>query len=162
MRLFRYLPLALSAATLAWGVSPFALAQATAAPLTVIDPYVRAPAPGAKVTGAFLIIKNGGKADRKLVRAESPVAKVTELHTHKEEGGVMKMRPVSEIPVPAGGEAVLKPGSFHVMLIDLEQPLKVGDVVPITLGFDDGSSVKVEGPVKSLSATLPPPSESHR
>jgi periplasmic copper chaperone A len=142
-------------------ISASALAQTPVSPITVADPYVRAPAPSAPATGAFMVIKNGGKADRKVVKAESPVSKVTELHTHVEEGGVMKMRPVAEIAVRAGGEAVLKPGSLHVMLIDLKQPLKEGDVVPITLGLDDGSSLKVEAPVKKLPTTMPAPPVPH-
>jgi hypothetical protein len=132
-----------------------ALAQTAPSSITVSDPYVRAPAPNAPATGAFMVIKNAGKADRKVVKGESPVAKVTELHTHVEEGGVMKMRPVPDFALRAGSEAVLKPGSLHVMLIDLKQPLKEGDVVPITLSFDDGSSLKVEAPVRKLPTTMP-------
>jgi periplasmic copper chaperone A len=143
-------------------IAASALAQTPMSPISVADPYVRAPAPNAPATGAFMVIKNGGKADRKVVKAESPVSKVTELHTHVEEGGVMKMRPVPEIAVRAGGEAVLKPGSLHVMLIDLKQPLKEGDVVPITLGLDDGSSLKVEAPVKKLPTTMPAPPAAQR
>lgn len=139
-----------------------AFAQAPASSISVADPYVRAPAPNAPATGAFMVIKNSSKADRKVVKAESPVSKVTELHTHVEEGGVMKMRPVPDIAVRAGGEAVLKPGSLHVMLIDLKQPLKEGDVVPITLNFDDGASLKIEAPVKKLPTTMPPPATAPR
>lgn len=157
MKPFKSFACVAAAIALSAGFGPGALAQAPAQNLSVSDPYVRAPAPNATVTGAFMLIKNGGKDERKLVRAESAAAKVTELHNHVNEGGVMKMRPVGDIAVRAGGEAVLKPGSFHVMLIDLRQPLKEGDVVPITLGFDDGSSLKVEAPVKKLPTTMPAP-----
>lgn len=132
-----------------------AFAQTTAQSLTVDDAYVRAPAPSAPSTGAFMVIRNGGTTDRRVVKAQSAAARVVELHTHLNEGGVMKMRPVADIAVEAGGETILKPGGLHVMLIDLRQPLMEGDIVPITLSFDDGSSVTVDAPVKKLQMTMP-------
>lgn len=124
------------------------------AALSVADPYVRLVPPGTATTGAFMVIKNAGKEDRKLVKAESTAAKTVELHNHVNDGGVMKMRPVKEVEVKAGGEAALKPGSYHVMLIDLKAPLKEGDKVAITLGFDDGSSKTVEAPVRKPQAEM--------
>lgn len=132
-----------------------AFAQTTAQSLTVTDAYVRAPAPNAPSTGAFMAIRNSGTAERRVVKAQSAAARVVELHTHRNEGGVMKMRPVADIAVAAGGETILKPGGLHVMLIDLQRPLKEGDVVPITLSLDDGSTVKVDAPVKKLQMTMP-------
>jgi copper(I)-binding protein len=132
-----------------------AFAQTSAQSLTVTDAYVRAPAPSAPSTGAFMVIRNGGTAERRVLKAHSNAARVVELHTHRNEGGVMKMRPVADIAVAAGGETILKPGGLHVMLIDLQQPLKEGDVVPITLSFDDGSTVKVDAPVKKLQMMMP-------
>ena len=120
--------------------------------VTVVDPYVRQAPPGATTTGAFMVLKNGGTKDIKLVKADNPASKTTELHTHLNEGGVMKMRPVKDIEVKAKGEAVLKPGGLHVMLIDMKAPMKDGDVIPITLTFDDGSSKKVDVPVKKPTA----------
>jgi hypothetical protein len=102
-----------------------------------------------------MVIRNGGTAERRVLKAHSNAARVVELHTHRNEGGVMKMRPVADIAVAAGGETILKPGGLHVMLIDLQQPLKEGDVVPITLSFDDGSTVKVDAPVKKLQMMMP-------
>ncbi|MDR2239028.1 MAG: copper chaperone PCu(A)C [Zoogloeaceae bacterium] len=115
--------------------------------ITVDDPYVRLAPPNAPATGAFMVIKNSGSADVKLIKADNPASKATELHTHINDGGVMKMRPVASIDIKAGGEAVLKPGGLHVMMIDLKAALKEGDVVPITLGFDDGSEKKIEAKV---------------
>ena len=115
--------------------------------VTVQDPYVRLAPPNAPATGAFMVIRNGGDKDIKVVKASNPVSKITELHTHLNEGGVMKMRPVPAIDVKARGEAVLKPGGLHVMLIDLKAPMKEGDIVPITLTFDDGSSKQVDAKV---------------
>ena len=64
--------------------------------------------------------------------------------------GVMKMRQVEKIEVPAGSETVLEPGGYHVMLIGLKQSLELGQKVAITVNFDDGSSVPVEAEVKTV------------
>jgi copper(I)-binding protein len=124
------------------------LALAAEAELTVVDAVVRAVPPGTPTTLAFMTIKNSGSVDRKLLKADSPVAKTVELHNHINDNGVMRMRQVQEIEVKAKGQAELKTGSYHVMLIDLKQTLKEGDSVPITLTFDDGSTKKIEAPVK--------------
>ena len=136
--------LALAMATLAISAD----AAGTADSITVVDPYVRMAPPGAMATAAFMVLKNDGGKDAKLVRAENSVSKITELHTHLNEGGVMKMRQVPAIDIKAKGEAVLRPGGFHVMMIDLKTPLKDGDKVAIILGFEDGSSKQIEAPVK--------------
>jgi copper(I)-binding protein len=142
----------------------FALSALVAAPawaagtaaekITANDPFVRLVPPGTANTGAFMVIKNADDKDHKLVKAESPVSKVVELHTHVAEGGVMKMRPVKDIEIKAKGEAVLKPGSLHIMLINLKQELKEGDNVPITLTFEDGSTKKVEAPVRKIQTEM--------
>lgn len=129
-------------------------ALAGEADLSVADAYVRMVPPGTPTTGAFMTIKNAGSADRKLVRADSPAAKTVELHNHINDNGVMKMRQVKEIEVKAKGQAELKPGSYHVMLIDLKAPLKDGETVPVTLTFDDGSTRKVDAPVKRPQAMM--------
>ena len=115
--------------------------------VSVHDAYVRLAPPNAPATGAFMVIKNNGDKDVKVLKADNPVSKVTELHTHLNEGGVMKMRPVPGIDIKPKGEAVLKPGGLHVMMIDLKAQMKEGDVVPITLSFDDGSSKQVDAKV---------------
>jgi len=123
-------------------------AHAADSAIAIHDPYVRLVPPGIKTTGGFMLIRNTGKTDRQLIKADSPVAGTVELHTHINENGVMKMRAVDSIAVKAGGQAELKPGSYHVMLIDLKEPLKEGDSVPISLTFDDGSAFTVQAPVR--------------
>lgn len=127
--------------------------------VVVQDPYVRLAPPNAPATGAFMVIKNNGDKDIKVVKAENPASKVTELHTHLNEGGVMKMRPVQGVDIKAKGEAVLKPGGLHVMLIDLKAAMKEGDLVPITFTFDDGSTKKVDAKVVRPMADGAPMSE---
>ena len=123
--------------------------------LIIHDPYVRLAPPNAPATGAFMTIKNSANTDRKLVKAESSAAKTVELHNHINENGVMKMREVTSIDVKAHGQAELKPGSYHVMLINMTQPLKEGDTVPITLNFDDGSKQQINAPVRKLQTIQP-------
>ena len=128
-----------------------AFAAGSADNVDVVDPYVRLMPPGAKATAAFMTLKNAGDKDVKLVKAETAAAKVAELHTHTNENGVMKMRQVPGIEIKAKAETALKPGSYHIMLID-PAALKEGDKVAITLGFDDGSSKKIEAMVKKPEA----------
>jgi hypothetical protein len=121
----------------------------------VVDPYVRMAPPGSKTTAAFMTLKNAGDKEAKLVTAAAPAASVTELHNHINDGGVMRMRQVKEIAVPARGEVALKPGGYHVMLIDMKAPLKEGDHVVITLGFADGSSKEVHATVRKSMIGMP-------
>ncbi|MBS1139067.1 MAG: hypothetical protein H6R13_520 [Proteobacteria bacterium] len=151
--------LSMFAATLMFSAGVFAGAADN---VSVQDPYVRLAPPNAPATGAFMVIKNNGDKDIKVLKADNPVSKVTELHTHLNEGGVMKMRPVPAIDIKAKGEAVLKPGGLHVMLIDLKAPMKEGDVVPITLIFDDGSAKQVDAKVvRPMAAGMPMSEHKH-
>lgn len=139
------LTLSLFAAPSAWAQSP---APNQAAAIAVLDPYVRLTPPSAQTTAAFMRLKNNATSPARLVRATSPAARVTELHTHLHENGIMRMRQVPAIEVPAGGETELKPGGLHIMLIDLPSPLKDGQKVSLTLDFADGSSKLIEAPVR--------------
>jgi copper(I)-binding protein len=134
--------------------APYALFAANTA-LTVVAPYVRLAPPGASATGAFMLIRNSGSTDRKLVKATSPAARTAELHNHINENGVMKMREVQSIDINANGQIELKPGSYHIMLIGMKNPLKEGDTVPITLTFDDGRKKQIAAPVRALQTTMP-------
>lgn len=151
--------LSLFAASLLFSAGVFAGA---ADHVSVQDPYVRLAPPNAPATGAFMVIKNNGDKDVKVLKADNPLSKVTELHTHLNEGGVMKMRPVPAIDIKAKGEVALKPGGLHVMMIDLKAPMKEGDVVPITLTFDDGSSKQVDAKVvRPMAAGMPAMEHKH-
>lgn len=142
-------PRLIPALLLAAATASFAAGSADG--IAVGDPYVRLMPPGAKATAAFMVLKNAGDKDAKLVKAESAAAKTVELHTHINDGGVMRMRQVPAIAIKAKGETALKPGSFHVMLIN-PAAMKEGDKIAITLGFDDGSSTKIEAPVRQPEA----------
>ena len=121
---------------------------------TVSEPWVRGTVTQQKVTGAFMTLTSAQGA--KLLSAASPVAGVVEVHEMAMEGNTMKMRAVPALELPAGKAVQLKPGGYHVMLIDLKQPLKEGDTVPITLTIEgkDGKkeSLSVTAPVRALAA----------
>lgn len=129
---------------------------AAADQVSVADPYVRLAPPNAPATGAFMVLKNTGDKDVRLLKADNPLSKSTELHNHINDNGVMRMRPVSAVDIKAKGETAMKPGGLHVMLIDMKKPLKEGDVVPITLTFEDGSSKKIDAPVRPIQVEAAP------
>ena len=108
------------------------------------------PSPMVERAGAaYLRIRNGGKADDALVAAATDVAGVVELHeTTEDASGMMAMSPVESVPVPAGGEAVLEPGGYHIMLIDLVAPLEEGTLFDLELTFQSGLTATV--PVQVL------------
>lgn len=141
---------------LAMAASAAAYAAGSADGVEVVDPYVRAVPPGARATAAFMTLKNDGASPVRLVKAESTAAKSVELHTHIDKGGVMEMRQVPAIEVKAKSETALKPGGFHIMMIDPTASLKPGDKVALTLRFADGSSKQVEAPVKMPEAAPMP------
>jgi periplasmic copper chaperone A len=100
-------------------------------------------------SAAYMIIKNaGGQADR-LLSVESDVAASVEIHLSEMNDGVMSMRPVEGIDIPAGGQAELKPGSYHVMLVGIKHDLKEGDKVQLKLNFEKSAPVTVEAQVRN-------------
>lgn len=100
-------------------------------------------------TGAlYMVIRNPGNQPDRLLKATSDVAKALELHSVIEENNVMAMRAASAIDVPAQGEVVLKPGSFHIMLIGLTRALQVGDTVTVTLTFEQAGALTVQAKVR--------------
>jgi periplasmic copper chaperone A len=106
-------------------------ATAFAQPVAVKDAWIRAPAAGQKVAGAYMALTS--PVTSTLISVASPVAGRVELHDTTMEAGVMKMREVERVPLPGGKPVRFQPGGLHVMLIDLKQPLKPGDKVPLTL-----------------------------
>ena len=120
--------------------------------LTIDHPWARATPGQAKNGAAFVTIHNGGANGDQLVSAAAEVAKRIELHTHMHKDGVMQMREVEAIEVPANGMATLKPGGYHVMLIGLHAPLKEGERFPLTLTFKEAGSVTVEVAVESVGS----------
>ena len=121
---------------------------ANAANIEVVDPHIPLLPPGVRTGAAYLRMRNVGDRDMTLVAAFSPAADAVELHMHSEDAGVLRMRQVREIVVPAGSEVAFKPGGYHVMLIGLPLPLLAGDKVAIMLRFADGTAKTVEAIVR--------------
>ena len=137
----------LAAAVVCGLVAPLALAGDA---VSITDPYARAVPPGQPNSAVFMQISNDGADDRALLSAASAVSEVVELHTHRMEDGMMKMRRVDQIDLPAGETVTLAPGGLHVMLIGLKQQLQPGDDVPLTLTLDDGSELSLTAPVRQV------------
>jgi copper(I)-binding protein len=101
-------------------------------------------------------VNNNGASDHALVGGSSPAAEVVELHTHTMEDGMMRMRQVEKIDLPAGESVSLQPGGLHVMLIGLKQNLVPDESIPLTLRFEDGSEVTLQAPVRKLQMKMKP------
>jgi copper(I)-binding protein len=122
-------------------LTTFCAVSAFAQNVTVTNAWARATVQGQKATGAFMKIT--AKDNAKLVGDSSPVAGVAEIHEMKVEKDVMKMAALPNgLDLPAGKAVELKPGSFHVMLMDLKAPLAKDTTVPLTLMFQDAKGVK--------------------
>lgn len=159
-RFCRLLPCLSLLAPLWWPVSsqaskgepliiPWKCAEAT-------DVWVRATVSGQRATGAFMQLKNAlpNNAPVKLVGVRSPVAGVAEIHEMKMEGDVMQMRPVAALDLPAE----LKPGGYHIMLMELKKPLQAGQPIPLVLEFSAGrkcDTLETTAVVRNLNAAGP-------
>ncbi len=132
------------------GLSATAWAQSTT--VKVEDAWVRGTVATQKSTGAFMRLTPSANA--RLVSASSPVAGLVEIHEMAMDKDVMKMRQVPGLDLAAGRTLELKPGGYHVMLMDLKQPIKGGESVPITLVFEDAAKVRftqeIQAPVTAL------------
>lgn len=136
-------------------VTASAWAQST---VKVEDAWVRGTVAQQKSTGAFMRLT--AQKDVRLVSASSPVAGVTEVHEMAMDKDVMRMRAVPALPLPAGKTVELKPGGYHVMLLDLKGAVKAGDSVPLTLVFEDAQAkretLELQLPVRALGAAAMP------
>lgn len=131
---------------------------AAQAQVAVQEPWVRGTVPQQKATGLFARITSA--AGGKLVAASSPVAGVVEIHEMSMDGNTMRMRAVPSLDLPAGKAVELKPGGYHVMLMDLKQALKDGESIDVTLTVEsaDGKreQISVKAPVKALGMPMQP------
>lgn len=142
--------LAAFAALLCTVAAPTAFAQS----VKVENAWARATVPGQKTGSVYVELTSA--SDAALVAAGSPVAARAELHSMTMDGGVMRMRALPRFELPAGKKVTLAPGGMHVMLVDLKQPLKAGDKVPVTLSVQaSGASLttlKLDVPVRAAES----------
>ncbi len=121
----------------------------------IAHPY-SVPTPAGATTGAGYIkeLSNKGSADDKLIGVTSAAADHVELHSMSMDGNIMRMRQVTGIIIPAGGHVEMAPGDgYHLMLVGIKQPLKIGDTIPAKLTFEKAGTVDVELNVQERAAT---------
>lgn len=116
----------------------------------VKNPWARASI--GKNGAAFVTVVNMGKSNDRLIGAISDIAKRTELHTHKMDGNIMRMRQVENIPIAAGATVTLKPGGHHVMFMGLKRKLEEGAEFPLTLIFEKAGKMRVSVKVGKMGA----------
>ncbi len=116
--------------------------------LVIESPWSREMPPVAETGAVWFLVENRGAADR-IVSADSPIAAETELHAHEVEDGVVKMRRLASVEVPAGSETAFAPGGRHVMLIGLEEPLVAGESFAMTVRFERAGAVEVRVRVRT-------------
>jgi hypothetical protein len=120
--------------------------------LKIDHPWTRATPAGARVAGGYMTITNSGAADR-LVSGTATIAGRVEVHEMAVNNGVMTMRELAGgLPIPEKGSVELKPGSYHVMFMDLKQPLKMGESFKGTLTFEKAGTIEVEFAVEAMGS----------
>jgi periplasmic copper chaperone A len=147
---------------LALGAGPAAAHEYKAGNLEIKHPWARATPKGAKVAGGYLRIVNTGTAPDRLIGGSSPAARKFEIHEMSMQGDVMKMRPLPQgLEIKPGQTVELKPGSFHIMFLELKQPFEKGERVKGTLVFEKAGAVDVEYVVEAAGSS-PQGAEQHR
>ena len=140
----------MSLLTLAFSATAYAHDYKVGA-LKIDHPYARATVPGQPSGGAYLSIENTGKEADKLLSVGSPAAKSVEIHDMKMDGNIMKMREVGEVELrPMSTVAMVPGGGYHIMMMGLTKPLKVGDKFPMTLTFQKAGKIEVSVSVDDM------------
>jgi copper(I)-binding protein len=125
--------------------------------LDIVDPWSRATPKGSTVAAGYMKIKNTGSSADRLIGGSSDFASKFEVHEMKMENGVAKMRPLKDgLEIKPGDTVELKPGSFHIMFVDLKKPLTAGEHVKATLVFEKAGTVNVEYDVLAMGAEPAP------
>jgi copper(I)-binding protein len=123
--------------------------------IQVRHPWSRATPPGAKVAVGYMEIRNVGTQPDRLLSATTPVAQRVEMHVTQRDGEVMKMREVKTFEIPARERYTLRPGGAHLMLVDLVQPLKMGERFTIRLRFERAGELEIEVEVQEIGSRHP-------
>jgi len=118
--------------------------------IEVSDFLVRAVPPGAENTALFMTLTNPNGADIVLSGISSPVCRAAEIHLMRHKDGLMEMKHVPELTIRGGETVRFSPEGYHIMLIGLKKTLKQGDIVPVTLSFKNGSTVRIDATVLKL------------
>jgi len=128
------------------------LAVADDAPIVASDAWARPTLKGTRTGAVYLMLSNRGAAGDRLVGVSTPAAERAEVHEDITADGVMSMKPVPELALPAGASTAIEPGRYHIMLIGVKAPLAAGQSFPITLTFAGAPPLEV-----SVAVTRTPP-----
>jgi periplasmic copper chaperone A len=127
-----------------------------AGPLHVTQPWARATPKGASSGAGYLTVTNNGSVPDRLTCSAGDAAAQCQIHTMRMDGGVMKMRPVDGgLEIKPGETVTLRPGSMHMMFVDLKHPFEAGGEIAATLQFEKAGAVKIELPVVAIGAAAP-------
>lgn len=138
-----------------FAVASLAAAVAQAPMVEVTDAWARATPDGATTAVLYMTLVNKGVADDRLVSVSTPVAGMAQLHMTTSENGVMGMRSVAALDVKPGTPTVLKPGGYHVMLMDLKGPLVAGKSFAVSLTFEKAGRIEATAVVEKAGAMGP-------
>jgi len=155
--------------TIGWGIAvasalglpPLAMTAAAAADydvgsIHISQPWSRATPKGASAGAAYMTLTNNGKTPDRVNCVSSDASAECQIHSMTMDNGVMQMRPVEGgLEIKPGETVTLKPGSFHMMLLNLKHPLEQGNAVKATLKFDSAGTVEVEYPILAIGAAAP-------
>jgi periplasmic copper chaperone A len=155
-----------AAATIALFAAPLVVVQLTAIPALAADydvgpmhisqPWARATPKGADNGAGYMTITNKGTTPDRVSCVSDDASKQCQIHSMTMEGGIMKMRPVEGgLEIKPGETVTLKPGSYHVMFVDLSHPLDQGKLVEAELKFEKAGTVKVVYPIVAIGAPAP-------
>ena len=148
--------LACAAALLALSGGSSQAQEVKAGDLVIMQPWSRATPGGAKIAGGYLTIENKGTAPDRLTAASGDIAGKVEIHEMAMNNGVMTMRPLEKgLEIEPGKTVKLAPGGYHLMLMELKNPLKQGEKVPLELQFEKAGKVAVSLDVQGVGAQAP-------
>ena len=137
---------------------PAAAQEAKVGDLVITQAWSRATPKGSPVAAGYLTIRNTGSTADKLIAAETTAAKVTQVHEMSMEGGVMKMRQMTNgLDIPPGKTVELKPGGYHLMILGLKRPLTQGETARIDLNFEHAGKTPVDFKVGGIGDKGPAP-----
>ena len=152
----RHLGALFLAGVLGLAASPALARDVKVGAIEIGGPWARATPKGAKMGAAYMKITNTGTTPDRLVSGSSDIAAEFEMHETSMQGGVAKMRPVQGgLEIKPGETVEFKPGSYHVMFVDLKKPLTKGDQVKATLQFEKAGKVDVTFDVQGAGAQMP-------
>lgn len=121
--------------------------------IEIATPWTRATPPSARTGGGFMTITNKGTVADRLVSARSNASDKVEVHEMQMDGNVMRMRELAKgLEIPPGATVMLKPGSYHIMFMELKAPLAKDAKVPLTLVFEKAGSIDIQLDVQAMGA----------